>query len=138
MKKEEEIKKFHKSWMLKHKGMIKELDSKSLEKYQDKWEADLKEFEEKYDNKEKLEKIKIAAQLSIERKAERDKKLKEINWPAWANENYNTVVLKRPDDQIVNKWQLAVQGDLVHILVMPHADKKRINGLIHELQASKK
>ncbi|HAM95595.1 MAG: Pyridoxal-dependent decarboxylase [Candidatus Azambacteria bacterium GW2011_GWB2_46_37] len=66
------------------------------------------------------------------------KKLKEINWPAWANENYNTVVLKRPDDQIVNKWQLAVQGDLAHILVMPHADKKRINGLIHELQASKK
>lgn len=60
-------------------------------------------------------------------------RLHEIGWPAWANPYYNTVVLDRPPKPIEKKWQLAAQGDIAHIIVMPHVDKKRIDAFVEDL-----
>jgi histidine decarboxylase len=60
-------------------------------------------------------------------------RLHEIGWNAWANPYYNTVVLDRPPRAVEKKWQLAAQGDIAHIIVMPHVDKKRIDAFIEDL-----
>jgi histidine decarboxylase len=53
-------------------------------------------------------------------------KLNEIdeNANAWRNQNSITVVFKRPSDKLIDKWQLAPQGDICHIITMPHATKE--------------
>lgn len=63
------------------------------------------------------------------------KRLQEIGWEVQVAEYYNTVVIKRPPEALVKKFQLAVEGDIAHILVMPHVTKERINGLIADLEA---
>ena len=56
-----------------------------------------------------------------------------IGWFAKANEFYNTVVIKRPSAEIVKKWQLAVQGDMAHVIIMPHITKDKIDAFINDL-----
>ncbi len=60
--------------------------------------------------------------------------LHAVPWEAVAAPYYNTVVIKRPPEEIVKKWQLAVEKDIAHILVMPHVAKERIDGLITDLK----
>jgi histidine decarboxylase len=59
--------------------------------------------------------------------------LTQKGWEAWANSYYNTVVIKRPSKKVIKKWQLAVQGDIAHIIIMPHTKKEQIDGLIADL-----
>lgn len=54
-------------------------------------------------------------------------------WFAQANEFYNTVVIKRPSTEIVTKWQLAVQGDMAHLIIMPNVTKDKIDAFINDL-----
>lgn len=65
------------------------------------------------------------------------KRFEEIGWPAWSNKNSITVVIKRPPERIVRKWQLAVQGDLAHLVLVPHITEKQIDALIKDLKALK-
>lgn len=51
---------------------------------------------------------------------------------AWRNHNSFTVVLDRPSDSLVNKWQLAVQGDIAHVIIMQHITKKQIDLFIED------
>lgn len=60
--------------------------------------------------------------------------LHTIGWRAQANEFYNTIVIKRPPQKLVKRWQLAVQGDRAHIIVMPHVTKERIDAFIKDLK----
>lgn len=60
--------------------------------------------------------------------------LQKIPWEATAAPFYNTVIIKRPPEKIVKKWQLAVEKDIAHILVMPHVTKEQIDALIEDLK----
>jgi histidine decarboxylase len=60
--------------------------------------------------------------------------LTKKGWDAWANNYYNTVVIKRPSKKVIKKWQLAVQGDIAHIVIMPHTKKEQIDGLVADLE----
>lgn len=64
------------------------------------------------------------------------KEFQNIHWEASAAPYYNTVVIKRPSEAIVKKWQLAVEKNIAHILVMPHITKEQINDLVKDIKES--
>ena len=62
-------------------------------------------------------------------------RLKEINYPARLNDFSNTIVIKKPkSEQFLKKWELAVQGEYAHIVVMQHVTKHKIDKFILELK----
>ena len=60
--------------------------------------------------------------------------LKKIPWDAQAEDLSVTIVIKRPSENLVNKWQLAVEKDIAHLLIMPHISKKHIDAFIEDLK----
>ena len=53
--------------------------------------------------------------------------------PAWRNDNSITVVFPKGPETVMSKWQIALQGDIGHILVMPHVTKQQINDLLADI-----
>ena len=39
----------------------------------------------------------------------------------------STIVFQRPNDEVVKKWQLACEGNLAHIVVMPNIEKSKLD-----------
>ncbi len=64
-------------------------------------------------------------------------KLQEYGVEAWRNPWAITVVFPRPTPEITEKWQIAVQDEIGHMLVMPHIDKTLIDTFVKEFAASK-
>lgn len=50
------------------------------------------------------------------------------------NKFSNTVVFKKPPEYLIKKWQLAIQGDWVHIVVMQNIDTCKIDKFISDLK----
>ncbi len=61
-------------------------------------------------------------------------KLAEIDYEPILHPNSVTVYFKRPDDSIMEKWQLSGQGKQAHAVVMPHVTKEMIDNLIEDLK----
>jgi histidine decarboxylase len=57
------------------------------------------------------------------------------SWGAWRNDRSPIVVIKRPPDTVVKRWQLASQGNMSHVVTMPHVTKRKINVLVRDLRA---
>ncbi len=66
------------------------------------------------------------------------KRLHKIKIPAWRNLNSITVVFPKCSQEILDKWQLASQHDIAHIITMPHVDERHIDSLIADIVASEK
>lgn len=49
---------------------------------------------------------------------------------AWRNPNAITVVFPRPALAVLDKWQIAVQDDIGHMIVMPHITRGQIDELV--------
>jgi len=60
-------------------------------------------------------------------------RLKEIGVAAWRNPHAITVVFPKPTPGILEKWQLAVQGNFAHIMVMPHVTREKIDQLAADI-----
>jgi len=64
-------------------------------------------------------------------------RLESIHWPCWQNKYSNTVLFKRPSDEIVSKYNLACGeafGQKVsHIVVMQHVTREAIDQFIADL-----
>ncbi len=54
---------------------------------------------------------------------------------AWRNRNSITVVFPRPAPEVVQKWQMAVQHDIAHVITMPHVKRRHIDALIEDIRA---
>ena len=52
---------------------------------------------------------------------------------AWRNHNSVTVVIPRPSESIIQKWQLATEGDISHVVCMPHVTKEKLDEFIKDL-----
>ena len=52
--------------------------------------------------------------------------------PAWRHRNSVTVVLPRPNDEVVRKWQMAPEGDIAHIITMPHVTREMIDEIVRD------
>lgn len=61
-------------------------------------------------------------------------KLRGISWDAQAQKFSTTIVIKRPSEKLAKKWQLAVEGDTAHLVIMPHVSKKRIDEFVEDLK----
>jgi histidine decarboxylase len=53
---------------------------------------------------------------------------------AWRNQNSITVVIPRPSDRIIQRWQLATEGAISHIVVMPHVTKATLDAFLEDLK----
>ncbi|MCG8838792.1 histidine decarboxylase [Tenacibaculum dicentrarchi] len=60
--------------------------------------------------------------------------LKNIGIKAWRNPNAITVVLPKTSKKIKDKWQLATEGDISHIICMPNVTKTQIDAFIDDLK----
>jgi histidine decarboxylase len=61
-------------------------------------------------------------------------RLNDLGWNAWRHRFSNTVVFDRPPTEIVRKWQLAVEENIAHLLVMPQVDRRRLDGFLSDLE----
>lgn len=54
---------------------------------------------------------------------------------AWRNRNSITVIFPKPENtNIIKKWQLATEGDIAHIIILPYVTKELIDEFIIDLQ----
>ncbi|GAB2270598.1 hypothetical protein Dimus_005481 [Dionaea muscipula] len=61
-------------------------------------------------------------------------RLRDAGISAMLNELSSTVVFERPqDEEFVRRWQLACQGNIAHIVVMPNVTIDKLNTFINEL-----
>ena len=52
--------------------------------------------------------------------------------PAWRHMNSVTVVFPRPASEVFRKWQMAPEGDITHIITMPHVTRQMIDDLVND------
>ena len=52
--------------------------------------------------------------------------------PAWRHRNSVTVVFPRPSEDVFHKWQMAPEGDIAHIITMPHVTREMIDDLVED------
>ena len=50
--------------------------------------------------------------------------------PAWRHRNSVTVVFPRPAPAVFRKWQMAPEGDIAHIITMPHVTRQMVDQLV--------
>ena len=54
------------------------------------------------------------------------------------NELSSTVVFERPrEESFVRKWQLACEGDIAHVVVMPNITIRKLETFVQELVESR-
>jgi histidine decarboxylase len=62
--------------------------------------------------------------------------LNKIGLHAWRHPYSNTVVFDRPAAAITQQWQLACQGDISHLITMPHVTRESIDSLVQSILAA--
>ena len=60
-----------------------------------------------------------------------------IGVPAWRNRFSMTVVFPRPPQAILNKWQIAVEGDEAHLITMPHVTREQMDRFVDDLSIAR-
>jgi histidine decarboxylase len=63
--------------------------------------------------------------------------LNNLNCNAWRHPYSNTVVFDRPPTSVTQHWQLACQGNISHLITMPHVTKEQINLLVADINMAK-
>jgi histidine decarboxylase len=65
------------------------------------------------------------------------KELLKLGIEAWSNEGSITVVLPKTSDAIKEKWQLATEEEVTHVICMPNVTKEQIDMLVGDLKKEK-
>jgi len=61
-------------------------------------------------------------------------RLREAGISAMLNELSSTVVFERPkEEEFVRRWQLACQGDIAHVVVMPSVTVEKLDHFLKDL-----
>lgn len=60
-------------------------------------------------------------------------KLRDADWPSWANPYSNIIVIRRPSDALIQKWQLATEGNISHLIIMPGVSEEMVNAFVADL-----
>jgi histidine decarboxylase len=80
-----------------------------------------------------FEGIKHEAEVCLKNAKYLFDRLNCIQHPCLLNDFSTTVYFQRPPEQVAKKWQLAVQGDWAHIVVMQNINKWKIDTFLHDL-----
>ena len=59
--------------------------------------------------------------------------LKKIGWPN-VRKNYITVWFSRPSQKLTNKWELAANKDIAHVICLPHETKEQLHRFVMDLR----
>ncbi|MGI9239440.1 MAG: histidine decarboxylase [Verrucomicrobiales bacterium] len=59
-------------------------------------------------------------------------KFATIGVEAWRNSDSITVVFPRPPISLTEKWVIAPQGDIAHIITLPHVTREVIDSFVHD------
>lgn len=80
------------------------------------------------------ERIKKQVQQCMEMVGFANRMLSGIGWHhQWCYPS-TTILIDRPPECIVKKWQLAVEGDKAHIILMPHVSEAMITAFVTDLK----
>ena len=60
------------------------------------------------------------------------KRFNEQGINAWRHRNSPTVVFDRPPQEVFDQWQIAPEGEVAHIITMPHVDFDTIERLVED------
>ena len=63
-------------------------------------------------------------------------RLAAIGVEAWRNRNSITVVFPRPPEELGERWVIAPQGDIAHIITLPHVDHGVIDAFVADFEAA--
>ena len=63
-------------------------------------------------------------------------RLREIGLAAWRNPFAVTAVFPRPPAEVLEKWQIAVQGDRAHIITLQSTTHRQIDELVADIAAA--
>ncbi|CAL2075864.1 histidine decarboxylase [Tenacibaculum sp. 190524A02b] len=80
-----------------------------------------------------IEGLKVRYNLSLETAKYCRQELLKIGINAWSNPGAITVVFPKMPDSIKNKWQLATEEDITHIICMPNVTKEQIDEFINDV-----
>jgi len=61
-------------------------------------------------------------------------RLKAEGLQAWRHAHSITVVLPRPSQALLERWQLAAQHDIAHLVIMPHVTCERIDRFMEDMK----
>ena len=76
--------------------------------------------------------------LCIERAGYALKKFSEAGIPAWRNKNSFIVIFPRPSEKLIRKWQLAVSGEIAHLITLPQVTPQVIDRLVGQVVSDAK
>jgi histidine decarboxylase len=80
--------------------------------------------------------LRARAHDALEVAAYAEDRLKAAGIEAWRNPNAITVVFPKVAASIREKWQLATQGGISHVMVMPGITKAQIDAFVEDLRAA--
>lgn len=84
------------------------------------------------------ERIKKDAWRCIQLAHKVQQRISSAGVECWVNQYSITVVLKKPEDaDFVDAWQLACQGNICHIVVMPHIREETLDAFVNSLVGQK-
>ena len=61
----------------------------------------------------------------------------EFGIPAWRHRNSVTVVFPKPSAAVLDKWVMAPQGEIAHIITMPHVTRDHIDAVVGDCAADR-
>ena len=66
------------------------------------------------------------------------KRFNEHGINAWRHRNSPTVVFDRPSQEVFDRWQIAPEGEVAHIITMPHVDFHTIDRLVDDCSSPRR
>lgn len=73
------------------------------------------------------------AHICIENARYLQERLTQMNYPNHRGIHSNIVCLRPPSDTLVKKWDLAVENEWAHVVVMQHVDRERLDRFLEDL-----
>src|SRR5579884_3073400 len=80
--------------------------------------------------------LRERAKTALEVAAYAQERLAAAGVAAWRNPNAITVVFPKVPPAVRDKWQLATQGDISHLIVMPGVTRDRIDAFVEDIRAT--
>jgi histidine decarboxylase len=83
-----------------------------------------------------VEGLRERAMRSLELASYAEAQLRSAGVAAWRNVNAITVVFPKISENVRAKWQLATQGNISHLIVMPGITKQHIDAFVEDVRAT--
>ncbi len=77
--------------------------------------------------------LRARLQYSLSLAEYTQRQLQSIGIKAWRNPNALTVVFPRPSERVKQRWQLATNDEIAHVIVMPNVTREQIDNFVADI-----